>query len=111
MFESERLREFVCQMADDWGLEATFTKVKDIQDIVAYDLISTPTAVIDGWVKLPGSILARRPSESGSRQPRGGARLGARSTVVGGTTLRRRGMRPLVHRLRAAPRLEVSYEP
>lgn len=55
----ERLESLTRQVADELGHDATFTKVKTMQDIMAYDVISTPALVIDEEVKVSGSIPHR----------------------------------------------------
>ena len=51
-----RLEELARQAADELGVEATFTKVKDMDAIVAYEVVSTPALVIDEEVKSSGRI-------------------------------------------------------
>jgi small redox-active disulfide protein 2 len=51
-----RLEELAREAADDLGVEAAFTKVKDMDAIMAYDVISTPALVIDEKVKSSGRI-------------------------------------------------------
>ena len=52
----KRLEELAREAAGDLGAEATFTKVKDMDAIMAYDVMSTPALVIDGQVKSSGRI-------------------------------------------------------
>ena len=52
----ERLEKLARQVADGMGLDATFIKVKDMQEILAYDVISTPALVINEEVKMSGSV-------------------------------------------------------
>ena len=52
----KRLEELAREAAGDLGVEATFTKVKDMDAIMAYDVMSTPALVIDGQVKSSGRI-------------------------------------------------------
>jgi small redox-active disulfide protein 2 len=51
-----RLEELAREAAGDLGIEATFTKVKDMDAIMAYDVMSTPALVIDEQVKSSGRI-------------------------------------------------------
>ncbi len=52
----KRLETLAREAADEAGIEATFTKVKDMDAIMAYDVISTPGLVIDEEVKSSGRI-------------------------------------------------------
>ena len=52
----KRLEELAREAASDLGVEATFTKVKDMDAIMAYDVMSTPALVIDGEVKSSGRV-------------------------------------------------------
>jgi small redox-active disulfide protein 2 len=51
-----RLEELAREAASDLGIGATFTKVKDMDAIMAYDVMSTPALVIDEQVKSSGRI-------------------------------------------------------
>jgi small redox-active disulfide protein 2 len=51
-----RLEELAREAADELGVEATFTKVKEMDAIMAYDITSTPALVIDEKVKSSGRI-------------------------------------------------------
>ena len=51
-----RLEELAREAAGELGVEATFTKVKDMDAIMAYDVMSTPALVIDEQVKSSGRI-------------------------------------------------------
>jgi len=52
----QRLEKLAHEAAGDLGAEATFTKVKEMDDIMAYDVMSTPALVIDEEVKASGRI-------------------------------------------------------
>ena len=52
----KRLEELAREAAGDLGIEATFTKVKDMDAIMAYDVMSTPALVLDEQVKSSGRI-------------------------------------------------------
>ena len=47
-----RAREVACEL----GVDAIFTKVKDLEAIMAYDITSTPALVIDEEIKSSGRI-------------------------------------------------------
>jgi small redox-active disulfide protein 2 len=52
----QRLEELAREVADDLGIAATFTKVKEMDAIMAYDVMNTPALVIDEQVKSSGRI-------------------------------------------------------
>lgn len=52
----KRLEELAREAAGELGVDATFTKVKDMDAIMAYDVMSTPALVIDEQVKSSGRI-------------------------------------------------------
>lgn len=52
----ERLERLVREAASELGVEAAFTKVKDMDGIMAYDVMSTPALVINEEVKSSGHI-------------------------------------------------------
>jgi small redox-active disulfide protein 2 len=52
----KRLEELARQAAEEQGIEASFTKVQDMDDILAYDVMSTPGLVIDEEVKSSGRL-------------------------------------------------------
>jgi len=54
----KRLEEIARKCAADLGLEAEFIKVSDYQDILAYNVLSTPGLVIDDKVVSSGRIPA-----------------------------------------------------
>jgi len=52
----QRLEELAREAAAEVGVTATFTKVKDMDAIMAYDVMSTPALVIEEQVKAAGRI-------------------------------------------------------
>lgn len=52
----ERLEKMTRGVAEELGIEAAFTKVKDLDAIMAYDIVSTPALVIDEEVKSSGHL-------------------------------------------------------
>ena len=52
----ERLERLAREAAGELGIEATFTKVKEMDALMAYDVMSTPALVINGEVKSSGRI-------------------------------------------------------
>jgi len=52
----ERLERLAREAAGELGVEATFTKVKEMDAIMAYDVMSTPALVINEEVKSSGRI-------------------------------------------------------
>ncbi|MFN2270798.1 MAG: thioredoxin family protein [Anaerolineae bacterium] len=52
----ERLEELTRKVVEELGVEATFAKVKDLDAIMAYDVMSTPALVIDEEVKSSGRL-------------------------------------------------------
>ena len=55
----KRLEDLAREAASELGVEATFTKVKEIDEIMAYDVTSTPALVINEEVKSSGRILRK----------------------------------------------------
>ena len=51
-----RLEALARETASDLGVEATFIKVKEMDKIMAYDVMSTPALVIKEEVKSSGRI-------------------------------------------------------
>lgn len=52
----QRLEQVTREAAAEAGVEIEVVKVKDINDIMAYDLVATPGLVIDGVVKASGYV-------------------------------------------------------
>ena len=52
----KRLETLAREVAEEAGVEATFTKVDDMDGILAYDIMSTPGLVIDEEVKSSGRL-------------------------------------------------------
>jgi len=52
----KRLEQLAREAAAELGVEATFTKVQDMDEILTYDIMSTPGLVIDGELKSSGRI-------------------------------------------------------
>ena len=51
-----RVETLAREAASAVGVDATFTKVKEMDAIMAYDVVSTPAVVIDEEVKASGRI-------------------------------------------------------
>jgi len=52
----KRLEKTARKAAAEAGVEATFIKVTDINDIMSYPIAGTPALVIDGKVKSSGRL-------------------------------------------------------
>lgn len=52
----ERLEATTRAVVEELGVEANFTKVKSMPEIMAYDIISTPALVVDEQVLCYGRI-------------------------------------------------------
>ena len=55
----ERLEALTREVVEEMGLQATFTKVKDMNEIMAYDVMTTPALVVDEKVLSYGRIPGR----------------------------------------------------
>ena len=54
--QCQRLEELARQAVTEAGVEATISHVRDMNEIMAYDVLSTPGLVIDEVVKSAGRI-------------------------------------------------------
>jgi len=52
----QRLEELAREAVSEVGVEATFTKVKDMDVIMAYGVVMTPALVIDEVLKCSGRL-------------------------------------------------------
>jgi small redox-active disulfide protein 2 len=52
----QRLEELARQAVDELGVEATIAHIRDMNDILSYDVVSTPGLVIEGEVKSAGRL-------------------------------------------------------
>ena len=52
----KKVEEIVRQAVEAAGIQATVTKVTDVQKMVAAGVMSTPAVAVDGVVKLAGRI-------------------------------------------------------
>lgn len=52
----KRLEKLAREAADELGIEATFAKVQDFAQIMAYDITSTPALVVDEVVVVSGRV-------------------------------------------------------
>jgi small redox-active disulfide protein 2 len=52
----KRLEKLAREAAAELGIEATFTKVQDFDQIMAYDITSTPALVVDEVVEVSGRV-------------------------------------------------------
>lgn len=59
----KRTEEIVRRVVEEMGIDADIEKVEDIQQIMSYDILSTPAVVIDEEVKIKGRIPDRHEIE------------------------------------------------
>jgi small redox-active disulfide protein 2 len=55
----KRVESIARQVVEEMGVEATFTDVTDMQDIVSYDIVTTPGLVINEKVVSSGRIPSK----------------------------------------------------
>jgi len=55
----KRLEAMAREVAAELGVEATFTKVQDMDAILAYDVTTTPALVVDEQVKVSGRLPSK----------------------------------------------------
>lgn len=55
----KRLEEIVREVTAEMGLDATFSKVMEIDDIMAYDIIATPGLVVNEKVLVSGRLPSK----------------------------------------------------
>ena len=67
----DRLEKLAREVAGELMVEAAFTKVKDMDAIMAYDVMSTPALVIDEDVKSSGRVPRREEIAEWIRQTQG----------------------------------------
>ncbi|MEA3339642.1 MAG: thioredoxin family protein [Chloroflexota bacterium] len=68
----ERLEELAREAVGELDIEATFIKVKKMDEIMAYDVVSTPALVIDEEIKSSGRIPRKEEIAEWIRAARGG---------------------------------------
>ena len=52
----QKLEDITKESVKELGIDAEVVKVKDIKDIMAYGVMTTPALVVDGEVKVAGKI-------------------------------------------------------
>lgn len=55
----QRLARLTEEAVNELGLEATFTKVTGIQEIMSYGVIGMPALVVEGKVKVAGRVPSK----------------------------------------------------
>jgi small redox-active disulfide protein 2 len=55
----QRLEELAREVCADLGVEASFVKIKEMDQILAYDIVATPGLVIDEELKSSGRLPNR----------------------------------------------------
>lgn len=55
----KRLEEIAREVVAEMGLEATFSKVMEIDDIMVYDIIATPGLVVNEKVLVSGRLPSK----------------------------------------------------
>ena len=56
----ERLEKLAREVATELGIDAVFGHVRDMDAILAYDIVSTPALVIDEQVLCSGRLPSKR---------------------------------------------------
>jgi small redox-active disulfide protein 2 len=69
----DRLEALAREAAAEQGIEATFIKVKDLDAIMAYDVLSTPALVINDAVKSSGRVPRKDEIADWLQAARGGS--------------------------------------
>ena len=55
----KRLEEITREVVAEMGLQATFSKVMDVNEIMAYDVIATPGLVVNEKVLVSGRLPSK----------------------------------------------------
>jgi small redox-active disulfide protein 2 len=55
----KRLEEITREVVSEMGLEASFSKVSDVNEIMAYDIVATPGLVLDEKVLSSGRLPSK----------------------------------------------------
>ena len=55
----KRLEAMAREVAGELGVEATFSKVQDMDAILAYDVVTTPALVVDEQVVVSGRLPSK----------------------------------------------------
>jgi small redox-active disulfide protein 2 len=56
----KRLEKIAREVAADTGIDATFTKVQDMDAIMAYGVAMTPALVVDDDIKCSGRLPSKK---------------------------------------------------
>jgi small redox-active disulfide protein 2 len=56
----EKTTKVVKEVVEELGLEAEIEKVTDLNEIMTFNVMSTPAVVIDGQVKIAGRVPSAR---------------------------------------------------
>ncbi|MDP2183678.1 MAG: thioredoxin family protein [Actinomycetota bacterium] len=78
----DRLEKVTREAAASLGLDATFEKVADFQQIMAYGVMTTPALVVDEQVKVAGRVPS---AEEVARLLQGAADAGTGGCGCGGS--------------------------
>lgn len=55
----KRLEEVAREVVTEMGLDATFSKVMDVEDVMAYDVFATPGLVVNEKVLISGRLPSK----------------------------------------------------